>query len=661
MFLKRKDFFDGPGTGKEGAAPERAASSKDKPPVAEREAGATPHPETTARTRAPLKPAAGPRPQPQAAERSDANGPLPRRGAAAVRVTDRRLEAQLDYLEQLARASKRDDLAGEVRLVRAYLGRERFTVAVVGEFSRGKSSLINALVGRDVIPTGATPTTKVPIHVQGGRQACIVAPTPSGRRVYPLDDDGWSDLEREEAPQELAVRVPCALLAEGDLELVDTPGVNSQIVNDFTFADRALVSCDCAILAVSAVAPLSELERHLLEEHLVAREVPRVMVVITMLDLVDPGEREALVEYIGSGIRSISSSCPIYLSEEGLLEGWERQSGPRAISRQLLSWVEQSGHRALKLARARTEASVIAQSLRELFGLRLAALDDDRAKREEATRRAERETLSTARIDWGELEVEFLNRCNQNFERIRKLSVERQRDLLERFSIELSHSPNPKDWYQLDYPYRMKSELVSFGNTLESTLQKSYGKDVTWLNRELESRYGIKVPPEATRIADRELFRQSLGQSDVRLRDMRATRIASRMGAGALTVGAYAIGSALSLGPIGIAMSTGLGIVSEIVLNGTVSRQRRALERTLSSDVPEIYGRCIKTVEDGVRDLYNKTAEELRGTYDSWVRARSAAVSGPGAGADPEGQRTKIAKIVSNLDAIIERRPITKS
>lgn len=170
-------------------------------------------------------------------------------------MTDRRLEAQLDYLEQLARASKRDDLAEQVRLVRTYLGRERFTVAVVGEFSRGKSSLINALVGRDAIPTGATPTTKVPIRVQGGRQACIVAPTPSGRRVYPLDDDGWSELEREEAPQELAVRVPCALLAEGDLELVDTPGVNSQIVNDFTFADRALVSCDCAILAVSAVAP----------------------------------------------------------------------------------------------------------------------------------------------------------------------------------------------------------------------------------------------------------------------------------------------------------------------------------------------------------------------------------------------------------------------
>lgn len=53
MFLKRKDFFDGPGAGKEGAGPKRAASSKDKRLVAEREAGATPRPEPAARTRAP--------------------------------------------------------------------------------------------------------------------------------------------------------------------------------------------------------------------------------------------------------------------------------------------------------------------------------------------------------------------------------------------------------------------------------------------------------------------------------------------------------------------------------------------------------------------------------------------------------------------------------
>lgn len=63
MFLKRKDFFDGPGAGKEGAGPKRTASSKDKRPVAERETGATSRTEPAARTRAPRSPRPDPSPR----------------------------------------------------------------------------------------------------------------------------------------------------------------------------------------------------------------------------------------------------------------------------------------------------------------------------------------------------------------------------------------------------------------------------------------------------------------------------------------------------------------------------------------------------------------------------------------------------------------------
>ena len=41
-------------------------------------------------------------------------------------------------------------------------------VAVVGEFKRGKSSLINALLGDEVLPTGVTPVTAAPTLVRFG-------------------------------------------------------------------------------------------------------------------------------------------------------------------------------------------------------------------------------------------------------------------------------------------------------------------------------------------------------------------------------------------------------------------------------------------------------------------------------------------------------------
>ena len=39
------------------------------------------------------------------------------------------------------------------------LAEDRFNLAVVGQFKRGKSSLMNAVLGRDVLPTGLLPLT----------------------------------------------------------------------------------------------------------------------------------------------------------------------------------------------------------------------------------------------------------------------------------------------------------------------------------------------------------------------------------------------------------------------------------------------------------------------------------------------------------------------
>ena len=349
MLLKRTDFFEN--------EPTRPANNKPKPPEAEKNIEAAEMPLAPERTRA---------------------------DAVNVRVRDDALDGQLKTLEARAKELRRPDLAAEAVLARSYLSQARFSVAVVGEFSRGKSTLVNALLGREAIPTGATPTTQVPIHIISGGQDAILAAVGGKRRTYPLTEVGWDELERDVDAQELGsvvVRSTCPLLAGGDLELVDTPGVNSQLANDITYADRAIVSCDCAILAVSAVTPVSELERNLLEEHLVGRSVPRVMMVLTMLDLVDVSGRASVVERVAQVADAVGCGCPLLISQKGLVEGWDDRSGADSIARQILSWVEESGHRELKRRRAAAEARAIASSLRELCDARLALLDQDDEKR----------------------------------------------------------------------------------------------------------------------------------------------------------------------------------------------------------------------------------------------------------------------------------------
>ena len=90
----------------------------------------------------------------------------------------------LDELLSLA-----DGLFAEARhrhlaAARARLAADRFNLVVLGEFKRGKSTLINALLGRNVLPTGVIPLTSVVTTISAGerRAAARSASTTAGRR-----------------------------------------------------------------------------------------------------------------------------------------------------------------------------------------------------------------------------------------------------------------------------------------------------------------------------------------------------------------------------------------------------------------------------------------------------------------------------------------------
>jgi predicted GTPase len=73
---------------------------------------------------------------------------------AKQRVTDC-VRAAKEFVE--THGATEDSEACQALLVK--LAEDRFNLAVVGQFKRGKSSLMNAVIGRDVLPTGLLPLT----------------------------------------------------------------------------------------------------------------------------------------------------------------------------------------------------------------------------------------------------------------------------------------------------------------------------------------------------------------------------------------------------------------------------------------------------------------------------------------------------------------------
>jgi GTP-binding protein EngB required for normal cell division len=191
----------------------------------------------------------------------------------------------------------------------------RLRVLVVGEAKRGKSTLVNALLGRDVLPSGVTPLTAVTTTVRyGDDEQAEVWFLDGHDEKHPLA--ALPDLVTERGNPGnrrgiagVTVYVAAPVLADG-VELADTPGAGSVFEWDTQAARAALRSMDAAVFVLTADPPVSASERDLLEQ--VGRLSVTTFAVLNKADHLDePGLAEA-VEFTRRVLGEAGHPGPVY-------------------------------------------------------------------------------------------------------------------------------------------------------------------------------------------------------------------------------------------------------------------------------------------------------------------------------------------------------------
>jgi small GTP-binding protein len=199
---------------------------------------------------------------------------------------------------------------------RTRVAEDRFNLVVLGEFKRGKSTLINALLRRNVLPTGVVPLTSVVTTIAGGDGDRLRVYFHDGREEeHPLSELAEFVTEARNPANRLGVELARVelehdLLRAG-LELVDTPGIGSIHSHNTEVARGFLPRVDAALCVLDAGQPLSQGERELFRE--AAERVPRLLLVINKIDHLDHADREVAVEFIRSALSDLLGPSEVEL------------------------------------------------------------------------------------------------------------------------------------------------------------------------------------------------------------------------------------------------------------------------------------------------------------------------------------------------------------
>jgi GTP-binding protein EngB required for normal cell division len=184
------------------------------------------------------------------------------------------------------------------------LAEDRFDLAVVGQFKRGKSTLLNAIVGREALPTGVVPlTSAITSLTYGPRPRAILRWQGRGlQQEVSLAELPRYVTERgnpgnERGLAEAVVELPVAILRRG-IRFVDTPGVGSSRDENTATTMAFLPDAAAVIFVTSADGPMGEIEERFLQD--VRAHVRKLLVVVNKVDLVSPDERAELLGFVRS-------------------------------------------------------------------------------------------------------------------------------------------------------------------------------------------------------------------------------------------------------------------------------------------------------------------------------------------------------------------------
>lgn len=222
----------------------------------------------------------------------------------------------LDAVAEICARYKIGALEDFQETCRSFAEEKLLNVAVLGRFKAGKSTLLNHLLGRSLLPVGVVPVTSVVTEIQQG---------PRERAEVRFLDGHVEDVPVERIAEFIAetqnpknskqvslvrVELPSMERYRG-IRFVDTPGLESVLEHNTDASMGWLPNVGLALVAVGVDPPLSQHDLELIRN--LNRYTPNVSLLLTKVDLLDQDEQAQVREFVRKQLaRYWNGSVPIF-------------------------------------------------------------------------------------------------------------------------------------------------------------------------------------------------------------------------------------------------------------------------------------------------------------------------------------------------------------
>lgn len=220
-------------------------------------------------------------------------------------------DALSSSFKYLAR-EKNEELITDIQLVCNHLSRASFRVALLAPFNFGKSTLINALLGSELLPSKAVRTTGLAIEIKYGREVETIITLASGQTVRQLGADALKEFailnrrgSRRLDVSSVELLVPSKFLKNG-VELVDLPGTNDSEAQDELVKDELLKS-DLVIQVLDANQSFTLDEQEKNKKWLMDRGIKTSIFVINKMNKIESiSDRKEILDNVYESVKSVS-------------------------------------------------------------------------------------------------------------------------------------------------------------------------------------------------------------------------------------------------------------------------------------------------------------------------------------------------------------------